>query len=215
MQVGSTWKYVCDDYFDNNNNGANVACRELGYTSGTHTNGYAPYSSFYDDVQCVGTEARLVDCSRTNGHNCGSSEAVTLHCHAPISTLHPTNAPTNAGPPSLAHCNMSATTGGMESTFWYANSHQSPATGSWLDENNHPHPQPITFMRCPDNRSRTRQPDVSPAACELALESAPGSKLMVNFKLIESDNNLGVQVYDGLSAISESVCLPFELTLPF
>ena len=87
MQVGSTWKYVCDDVFDSNNNGANVACRELGFASGTHSNGVAPYddafmygSSFYDDVRCTGTEARLVDCPRSSGHNCGTSEAVTLQC---------------------------------------------------------------------------------------------------------------------------------------
>ena len=80
MQVGSTWKYVCDDVFDSNNNGANVACRELGFASGTHSNGVARYDSFYDDVQCAGTEARLVDCSRSSGENCGTSEAVTLQC---------------------------------------------------------------------------------------------------------------------------------------
>ena len=112
-------------------------------------------------------------------------------------------------PSSLAHCNLSATTGGIESTFWYTSSHQSPATGHWLDENNHPHPQPITFMQCPDHTQRTRQSDISPAKCEVALESIPGSRLRVKFKLIESDNNLGVQVYDGLSAISQSVRLPF------
>ena len=80
MQVGSTWKYVCDDSFDTNNNGANVACRELGYASGAHSNGVASYDSFYDDVQCAGTEARLVDCPRSSGENCGTSEAVTLLC---------------------------------------------------------------------------------------------------------------------------------------
>ena len=80
MQVGSTWKYVCDDVFDSNNNGANVACRELGFASGTHSNGVAPYDSFYDDVQCAGTEARLVDCPRSSGENCAYDEAVTLQC---------------------------------------------------------------------------------------------------------------------------------------
>jgi hypothetical protein len=29
------WGYVCDDVVDQNDHGANVACRQLGFTSGT------------------------------------------------------------------------------------------------------------------------------------------------------------------------------------
>ena len=80
MKVGSTWKYVCDDHFDANNNGANVAFHELGFTSGKHSNGKAHIDSFYDDVKCAGTESRLVDCPRGSKENCGTGEAVTLKC---------------------------------------------------------------------------------------------------------------------------------------
>ena len=87
MQVDSTWKYVCDDAFDSNNNGANVACRELGFASGTHSNGVAASDSFYDDVHCTGSEAKLADCSRSTGEDCGTNEAVTLQCIGVITFL--------------------------------------------------------------------------------------------------------------------------------
>ena len=80
MNVGGVWKYVCDDHFDSNNNGANVACRELGYASGAHSHGTAPVDSFYDNVACTGTESSLVNCPRSASENCGTSEAVTLTC---------------------------------------------------------------------------------------------------------------------------------------
>ena len=80
MRVGGTWKYVCDDKFDANSNGANVACRELGYQSGTHRDGKAPVDSFFDDVECSGNETALADCPRTISENCADSEAVTLAC---------------------------------------------------------------------------------------------------------------------------------------
>lgn len=80
MDLGGSWKYVCDDRFDQNNNGANVACRELGFTSGTHSDGTAPVDSFYDEVNCAGTERALVDCPRGSGEDCLPSEAVKLTC---------------------------------------------------------------------------------------------------------------------------------------
>ena len=100
MNVGGVWRYVCDDYFDSNNNGANVACRELGYGSGTHSNGRAPVDSFYDNVACTGTESRLVDCPRSSSENCGTSEAVTLTCAGARPT--PTPTPTPGGPACTA-----------------------------------------------------------------------------------------------------------------
>ena len=83
MQVGRRWKYMCDDHFDENNNGANVACRELGYANGTHTDAVTPVDKFgrvYDDVQCTGREKALADCPRRIGENCVRSEAVMLSC---------------------------------------------------------------------------------------------------------------------------------------
>lgn len=82
LYVSGVWKYVCDDYFDLNNHGANVACTEMGYKYGKHADGQTPngISDFYDDIKCTGNEKRLADCSRAVGHNCGSGEAVTLSC---------------------------------------------------------------------------------------------------------------------------------------
>jgi len=75
------WKYVCDDHFDNSPNGATVACRELGYAFGSIRNGTAPFkASFYDDIQCIGTELHLRDCRRSQSHDCHRTEAVFLTC---------------------------------------------------------------------------------------------------------------------------------------
>jgi hypothetical protein len=86
MKLGSTWKYVCDDKFDANNNGANVACRELGYAGGSHSDGTTNSDSlFYDEVNCAGTEASLADCphlSTSSAENCAANEGVTLTCTA-------------------------------------------------------------------------------------------------------------------------------------
>eukprot|EP01051_Picozoa_sp_SAG22_P008268 SAG22_NODE_620_length_8513_cov_3.934870_5_plen_486_part_00 len=92
--------YVCDDYFDLDDNAATVACRQLSpiYTSGTHCNsklnmqqcrpvgnvetgmcqGYA-----LDDLQCAGTEPTLSGCTGGVGResaNCWAQEAVYLVC---------------------------------------------------------------------------------------------------------------------------------------
>ena len=96
MNVAGMWKYVCDDDFDGNNNGANVACRELGYASGAHSHGTAPVDSFYDNVACTGTESSLVNCPRSASENCGTSEGVTLTCTGARPT--PTPTPTPGGP---------------------------------------------------------------------------------------------------------------------
>jgi len=80
MSNGNVWKYVCDDHFDANNNGANVACRELGYSQGGQRSASTPSSSFYDDIQCTGNEARLASCPRSSSHNCGTSEGVYITC---------------------------------------------------------------------------------------------------------------------------------------
>ena len=85
MRVHGVWKYVCDDSFSNN--GANVACRELGFESGSFSSGArVPQDLFYDDVSCTGFESSLAHCSRSYSENCGISEGVTLKCGPPAST---------------------------------------------------------------------------------------------------------------------------------
>ena len=82
------WKHVCDDMFDNNLNGANVACKELGYDGGVSLSAgrvvVAPSLDFYDEVNCTGDEAHLADCDRDAEHNCNErDEAVDLCCVTP------------------------------------------------------------------------------------------------------------------------------------
>jgi len=79
------WGTVCDDHFDTNNNGANVACRQLGFASGReYSTNFANHDFGFglDDVQCTGSEASIMDCPHLpwGRHNCASSEAVGLTC---------------------------------------------------------------------------------------------------------------------------------------
>jgi hypothetical protein len=78
------WGTVCDDGFDVND--ANVACQQLGYSSGT-----AQCCAFFgtgvdpiwmDNLNCTGSESRLFDCP-FNGfgvHNCSHDEDVSVIC---------------------------------------------------------------------------------------------------------------------------------------
>jgi len=91
-QVGGRWGYVCDDYFDMDNNAATVACKQLGrgYTSGVHCDaritcprGLGTCEFTLDDVQCDSdTYHSLSQCSAVgmSGHDCGSSEGILLVC---------------------------------------------------------------------------------------------------------------------------------------
>jgi hypothetical protein len=79
------WRQVCDDYFDLNNNGPTVVCRELGWSGmASQTDTTGPNSLFWlDDVQCAGTEASIFDCPHLTlgSHNCSSSEAISITCN--------------------------------------------------------------------------------------------------------------------------------------
>ena len=58
--------------------------RMLGYTSGNSTMysrfGSVPTNFSMDDVNCVGTEASLLDCTHITNHNCGSHEGAGVIC---------------------------------------------------------------------------------------------------------------------------------------
>ena len=59
---------VCDDEFTLTN--ADVACRELGYIGAVNFTMHSKYGTTLpifamDDVQCDGTEERLLDCPHT------------------------------------------------------------------------------------------------------------------------------------------------------
>lgn len=77
------WGYVCDDSWDKND--ADVACRQLGYTSAKSTDTgilieTRKFPYLIDDVECAGDETRLIDCVHTSRHDCGTGEHVSIEC---------------------------------------------------------------------------------------------------------------------------------------
>ena len=42
--------------------------------------GHGTGSIHLDDVQCVGSEARLLDCRHVTNHNCGHHEDASVQC---------------------------------------------------------------------------------------------------------------------------------------
>ena len=82
----SQWGTVCDDRWDIND--ATVACRQLGYPGAEAAlftfnvvDGSGPI--LLDDVQCLGTESRLLDCTHrepVGSHNCSHFEDAGARC---------------------------------------------------------------------------------------------------------------------------------------
>ena len=109
---GEEWGTVCDDFWGDTD--ASVVCRQLGFsatgymlkiqvTSSTHIVIYfagaqgvlfAAYGQgtgpiWLDNVECIGTEARLADCpaNAIGSHNCIHFEDASVRCQAPPSML--------------------------------------------------------------------------------------------------------------------------------
>ncbi len=81
--VRGRWGSVCDDEFDNNDNGARVACRALGYEDGFvdgNNEGPATMPIVLDDVVCSGDEESLLDCAYELSNDCDHSEDVAISC---------------------------------------------------------------------------------------------------------------------------------------
>ncbi|XP_065913515.1 uncharacterized protein [Dysidea avara] len=84
MTRDSEWGTVCDDEWDEID--AQVACRELGYT----TDGAIPFYGaefgegtgpiLLDDLMCLGNETTLFNCLRSAVHNCEHFEDVGVFC---------------------------------------------------------------------------------------------------------------------------------------
>ncbi|XP_071493770.1 scavenger receptor cysteine-rich domain-containing protein DMBT1-like [Diadema antillarum] len=91
------WGTICDDHWDSND--AEVVCRMLGYPAAERAIGQASFGQgegriVLDDVQCQGSEERLVDCPH-NGffqHNCGHHEDAGVSCRA-LPSPSPSSAP--------------------------------------------------------------------------------------------------------------------------
>jgi hypothetical protein len=76
------WRYVCDDGFEDNDNGPTVACKELGHTGGVQWDGRETQFDppFYDEVECTGIEEHLNQCSSKPDDDCSKGEIVSLCC---------------------------------------------------------------------------------------------------------------------------------------
>ncbi|XP_060590612.1 deleted in malignant brain tumors 1 protein-like isoform X2 [Ruditapes philippinarum] len=97
----NTWGTVCDDGF--NINDAKVICRMMGFqtanslsVSGSHFgNGTGPI--LLDDVQCLGSETNIVQCSNKGwySHNCNHGEDVGVICNAVAASYRLVNGSSN------------------------------------------------------------------------------------------------------------------------
>ena len=79
------WNTVCDDSWDIND--ATVICRQLGYRGAVTAHHSAHFGQgsgqiLLDDLQCIGREASLLECSHAgiNVHNCGHGEDASVTC---------------------------------------------------------------------------------------------------------------------------------------
>ncbi|XP_072048754.1 uncharacterized protein [Amphiura filiformis] len=104
------WGTVCDDSFDSNNNGATVACRQLGFTSGTvvsrGTYGSGSGQIWLDQVSCTGTESTLAACPRNawGDNDCGShTEDVGVTCSISDGDLRLVGGTSNSGRLEIYH----------------------------------------------------------------------------------------------------------------
>ena len=71
IQHNGVWGSICDDGFANNNNGANVVCKMMGFTSGTYSAAYkqipiateSKQTMLLDNVICKGDETSIDQCA--------------------------------------------------------------------------------------------------------------------------------------------------------
>eukprot|EP00033_Pygsuia_biforma_P001244 GCRY01001409.1.p1 GENE.GCRY01001409.1~~GCRY01001409.1.p1 ORF type:complete len:606 (+),score=11.60 GCRY01001409.1:18-1835(+) len=80
----SSWRYICDDYFDSSSAGGQVYCRGSGFLTGDRPSHITGTDSFWlDNVQCTGGEAKVEDCAHApwGSEDCGSGEVAAVRCY--------------------------------------------------------------------------------------------------------------------------------------
>ena len=81
--IDGGWGPVCDDVFQDNDNGPSVVCRDLGFSRGTQADATSPTDVFVmDGVSCTGAEATLQQCTYVDvtAEDCNVDEAVLIRC---------------------------------------------------------------------------------------------------------------------------------------
>uniref|UniRef100_A0A1X7T9N2 Receptor protein-tyrosine kinase n=1 Tax=Amphimedon queenslandica TaxID=400682 RepID=A0A1X7T9N2_AMPQE len=77
------WGTVCDNNWDSTD--AAVVCRQLGWRTSGSPLSFAYFSQgaviHLDNVQCLGTEQLLTNCTHSTAHNCGHSKDAGVTCH--------------------------------------------------------------------------------------------------------------------------------------
>jgi deleted-in-malignant-brain-tumors protein 1 len=82
--LNNAWGTVCDDFWDSND--ASVVCRQAGFSDqNASALQLSPFGQgtdpiLLDDVRCIGTESRLIDCPYTSTHNCIHLEDAGVRC---------------------------------------------------------------------------------------------------------------------------------------
>ncbi|XP_062071161.1 deleted in malignant brain tumors 1 protein-like [Lepus europaeus] len=144
LYYNGTWGTVCDDSWDLRD--AQVVCGQLGCGVAVAALGQAHFKRgegpiALDDVECVGTEAKLWRCLHNGwfAHNCGHHEDASAVCSAPSQSVPSPSAPSPSAPSSSLHLRLvngsSRCEGRVE--VYHANTWGTVCDNSWSVENAH------------------------------------------------------------------------------